>query len=126
MCKYFEQAFVVAMASPGLRCCRGGLLILFICATQLLSASGDCPNDCSGHGNCNPYGMCVCYRYFNGPDCSLRKCPFGKAIFNSGGIDLNRDGDSVDSTDLGSNVISTVSQTQTCAERAWSEKEDDD
>jgi hypothetical protein len=37
-----------------------------------------CPAGCSGHGICKT-DKCHCYRMWEGVDCSLRKCPSGRA-----------------------------------------------
>ncbi|ETV66968.1 hypothetical protein H257_16764 [Aphanomyces astaci] len=38
-----------------------------------------CANACSGHGFCNSFNVCDCNRGFTGGDCSLLRCPVGKA-----------------------------------------------
>ena len=38
-----------------------------------------CPNQCSGHGSCGNNDICTCYQDWQGPDCSLRTCPFGRS-----------------------------------------------
>ena len=43
---------------------------------------------------------CKCFRYWGAPDCSQRLCPFGFAIINSGGRDINVDGDAEDATNI--------------------------
>eukprot|EP00946_MAST-07B_sp_MAST-7B-sp1_P000710 g710.t1 len=32
-----------------------------------------CPNQCSGHGTCQPTGECLCFRAFEGEDCSKER-----------------------------------------------------
>lgn len=42
--------------------------------------SQPCPNDCNSHGRCrNPGQVCDCFKGFDGPDCSLYKCPSSTA-----------------------------------------------
>lgn len=40
-----------------------------------------CPASCSGHGICR-VDKCHCYRMWDGVDCSLRKCPSGRAYMD--------------------------------------------
>lgn len=51
--------------------------------------SQPCPNDCSSRGRCtNPGQVCECFDAFDGPDCSLFKCPMGPAwVDTATGID---------------------------------------
>jgi hypothetical protein len=43
-------------------------------------ASADCPNSCAGNGFCDlKFQVCHCYGNFFGYDCSLQRCPVGKA-----------------------------------------------
>eukprot|EP00941_MAST-03F_sp_MAST-3F-sp1_P005430 g5430.t1 len=51
-----------------------------------------CPNDCSGHGTCNVYSACECYRNWQAADCSERVCYFGHAFVDTPQGDLNSDG----------------------------------
>jgi len=51
--------------------------------------NAECPNACSGHGDCGAFDMCTCYRNFQGADCSERTCPFGKAHVDSPKGDLD-------------------------------------
>lgn len=54
-----------------------GALVLALLAT---GASAYCPNSCSGNGFCDSkYLVCHCYGGFFGYDCSLQRCPVGKA-----------------------------------------------
>jgi len=63
---------------------RGALVALV--ATQALA---ECPNACSGNGDCGNYDMCSCYRNWQGADCSLRTCPFGLAHVDTPKGDLD-------------------------------------
>ena len=89
-----------------------------------VDGSGDypgCPNGCNGHGSCGVFGSCKCFRYWGAPDCSQRLCPFGFAIINSGGRDINVDGDAEDATNIAINSgsKSTVPGTMVCKERSF-------
>lgn len=35
--------------------------------------AAECPNACSGHGDCTAYDKCSCYRNWQAADCSQRK-----------------------------------------------------
>lgn len=54
-------------------------LSLLALAGLLARGNAECPNACSGHGNCGNYDQCNCWRSFQGEDCSVRLCPFGRA-----------------------------------------------
>ncbi|GLE07375.1 hypothetical protein PINS_up017537 [Pythium insidiosum] len=61
---------------------RRNMLWLFGCACMVLllhQALALCPNACSGHGVCDRYKVCRCQEGYFGHDCSLRRCPRGKA-----------------------------------------------
>ena len=58
-------------------------------------ANAECPNACSGHGDCTNYDACFCYRNWEGADCSLRTCPFGLAHVDSPQGDLDSSADSL-------------------------------
>jgi hypothetical protein len=58
----------------------------------LAVASAKCPNDCNGHGTCNVYSACECYRNWMAADCSERVCYFGHAFVDTPQGDLNADG----------------------------------
>merc|ERR1719486_274801 len=64
--------------------------LLFL--SGLAAVSAKCPNDCSGHGSCNVYSSCECYRNWMGADCSERMCYFGLAFVATPSGDLNTDG----------------------------------
>jgi hypothetical protein len=59
------------------------LLILCFISSWFSAAEvppmANCPNDCSGHGNCNKFGRCTCNKGYEAADCSDRICPFGNA-----------------------------------------------
>jgi hypothetical protein len=61
----------------------------------LAGVSAECPNACSGHGDCGTYDQCACYRNWQGEDCSLRTCPFGLAHVDSPKGDLDMSADSL-------------------------------
>lgn len=61
-------------------------------ATAGISFVGaECPNACSGHGECSSHDMCSCDRNWQGADCSQRTCPFGLAHVDLPKGDLNFD-----------------------------------
>lgn len=65
---------------------------LLILATVFTVSLAKCPNDCSGHGTCNVYSACECYRNWQAADCSERVCYFGHAFVDTPTGDLNSDG----------------------------------
>lgn len=50
---------------------------------QLYRVVSECGNACSGHGMCTDYDMCICWRNWQGNDCSERICQFGRAFVDS-------------------------------------------
>lgn len=46
-------------------------------AITIGTAMAACPNRCNGHGTCGSADACKCQPRWSGPDCSLRKCPYG-------------------------------------------------
>ena len=62
----------------------------------LALAAAECPNACSGNGECSIQDQCVCYPNYMGADCSERVCPFGMAFVDTPNGDLNHDGDMED------------------------------
>jgi hypothetical protein len=57
---------------------------------HLVTTIGTCPTSatgavCSGHGACsnNPEYVCTCDQGWDGSDCSLRRCPKGRAWFDT-------------------------------------------
>lgn len=65
---------------------------LLILSTLFALSNASCPNDCSGHGSCNVYSACECYRNWQAADCSERVCHFGHAFVDTPTGDLNADG----------------------------------
>lgn len=50
---------------------RGALWTVLVLLVEF--AAGQCPNFCSGHGECGPENVCNCFQgYDYAPDCSLR------------------------------------------------------
>lgn len=68
------------------------LFKIAVISTVLAFASAKCPNDCSGHGSCNIYSACECYRNWMAADCSERVCYYGHAFVDTPQGDLNSDG----------------------------------
>lgn len=52
---------------------------LLSAALLLFQSRAQCPNMCNGHGRCIEINRCECFSSWDGGDCSLRKCPFGRA-----------------------------------------------
>lgn len=65
------------------------LLLLALLALLLQQATAECPNDCSGHGECGLFDQCECHRNWQAADCSERTCPFGLAHVDSPKGDLD-------------------------------------
>lgn len=63
--------------------------LLLILAGSFGLVAADCPNACSGNGDCTSYEQCDCYRNWFGGDCSERLCPFGMAHIDSPKGDLD-------------------------------------
>lgn len=68
-------------------------------AAVLGLAAAECPNACSGHGDCGAFDMCTCWRNWQAADCSERTCAFGLAHVDTPKGDLNMD-NSVDTSDV--------------------------
>jgi len=47
-------------------------------------ANAICPNSCSGNGKCGAFDKCECHQNWEGPDCSLRTCPYELAWVDVG------------------------------------------
>lgn len=50
-----------------------------VAAAVVVATMAGCPSLCSGHGTCSGNDKCSCFANWQGPDCSLRTCPFGNA-----------------------------------------------
>lgn len=59
-----------------MRFSRGSLLASAAAFASLGIAQAECPNACSGHGQCGSHDMCTCDRNWQGSDCSLRELFF--------------------------------------------------
>lgn len=53
----------------------------------------ECPNSCSGQGDCGSFDQCSCHRNWQGTDCSQRTCPFGMAHVDTPKGDLDASAD---------------------------------
>ncbi|DAZ98879.1 TPA: hypothetical protein N0F65_002604 [Lagenidium giganteum] len=62
--------------------------LLVLCVAWV---AAECPNGCSGNGDCMAKDMCNCYKNFQGNDCSDRTCPFSYAHVDTPRGDLNMD-----------------------------------
>ena len=61
-------------------------------ATLIGVVVAECPNACSGHGECGAHDECFCYQNYQANDCSERTCYFGLAHVDAPKGDLNHDG----------------------------------
>jgi hypothetical protein len=51
----------------------------FVIFATVAAAMAACPNGCSKNGVCGANDKCSCFQNWQGPDCSLRTCPFSLA-----------------------------------------------
>lgn len=63
-----------------------------VVASFIAAAVAECPNACSGHGDCGNKDACACYTGYWGNDCSMRSCPVDLAFVDLPRGDLNHDG----------------------------------
>jgi len=70
--------------------------LLFASLALLLAVNGECPNACSGHGDCGKFDMCDCYRNWQSSDCSERTCQFGLAHVDTPKGDMDMSGGALD------------------------------
>jgi len=69
------------------------LAILGVATIATTTVNAECPNACSGHGDCGAFDMCTCWRNWQAADCSERTCPFALAHVDTPKGDLNHDND---------------------------------
>ena len=74
------------------------IFIAFLLLSHVPSTQAECPNACSGHGYCDFFDMCSCFRGWTSGDCSERTCPWGYAFVPTPQGDLNMDGDRDDNS----------------------------
>jgi hypothetical protein len=83
------------LSNARFRACSAHSLAMFrwLLAGAVLSISiASCPKLCSGHGQCGEFDACQCDEGFFGADCSLRRCPSGRAFAPVHTGDLDHDG----------------------------------
>ncbi|TMW68528.1 hypothetical protein Poli38472_005996 [Pythium oligandrum] len=66
-------------------------MLLVLCMVFASLVHAECPNGCSGNGDCMAKDMCNCYKNFEGNDCADRTCQFGRAFVDTPRGDLNMD-----------------------------------
>lgn len=64
--------------------------VAVVCLLAVL-VSAECPNGCSGNGNCMAKDMCECFQNYQGNDCADRTCLFGRAHVDTPKGDINMD-----------------------------------
>ena len=66
-------------------------LVLVLLAGIASLGNAECPNACSGHGECGRFDVCECWPRWQANDCSERVCPFAVAHVDSpkGDLDLS-------------------------------------
>jgi hypothetical protein len=84
-------------------------------AILVAAAFAECPNACSGHGDCKEKDQCDCYRNWAGADCSKRICPFGLAFVDTPQGDLDHDGNVSGVSDTQWTIVNTWEQFPTTA-----------
>jgi hypothetical protein len=62
---YFEASRMLSLQSI--------FVCLFILVTAPWLVSSECPNACSGHGDCSAFDACRCYKDWMASDCSQRE-----------------------------------------------------
>jgi hypothetical protein len=68
------------------------LAIALALGAVLATVSAECPNACSGHGECQTFrDFCKCYKGFQGNDCSQRTCAYGLSFIDTPNGDLDHD-----------------------------------
>eukprot|EP00943_MAST-04B_sp_MAST-4B-sp1_P003173 g3173.t1 len=72
--------------------------ILLLAIASIAYVSAECPNACSGHGDCEAFDQCNCYRGWMAADCSDKQCAMGLAFTTTPQGDLNMDGDREDNS----------------------------
>ena len=65
--------------------------VFLAAAFLMVTVVAECPNGCSGSGQCSAKDMCVCHKNYQGNDCSQRTCPHGYAHVDIPKGDLNMD-----------------------------------
>lgn len=65
---------------------------------SLAVVSAECPNACSGYGECGEFDSCTCFSGYQGGDCSERVCLYDFSWIATPNGDLNFDGDVRDGT----------------------------
>lgn len=68
------------------------LAVALALTAVLATVSAECPNACSGHGECQTFrDFCKCYKGFQGNDCSQRTCAYGLSFIDTPNGDLDHD-----------------------------------